>query len=168
MLEIFLAVVTLSTAIGNLRPNAEQPEEVHRIQEVAFYGLNTSRYDDLGAVEASLPSPVHAADSIMRESPYYSSQTTPPTYDHPASAIMSLFTTGTFYYAPAPVWDISSRLSERIQKRREIGDPFASYDERFIWNEFVVKSLLEFRERLDTIERADFDKCQFIVSRILN
>ncbi|PVF99952.1 DNase I-like protein [Serendipita vermifera] len=164
--EIFLAVVTISTPIGNLRPGAEQAEEVHRIQEVAFYGLNTSRYDDLGAVEGSLPSPIHTADSIMRDSPYYSSQTPPPTYDHPASAIMSLFTSGTFYYAPAPVWDISSRLSERIQKNREVGDSFASYDERFVWNEFVVKSLLGFRERLDAAEKADFDKCQFIILAI--
>jgi synaptojanin len=159
-------VVTSATSIGNLRPGAHQPEEVHRIQEVAFFGLNTALYDDLGAAEGALPSPVHldSADSVMREYSYSQSQAQPSIYEHPASAITNLFTSGTFYFAPAPVWDISSRLSERIRKNQEVGDPFSSFDERFVWNEFVVKSLLDFREGLDSFEREDLDKCQFIVS----
>lgn len=162
-------MVTSATSIGNLRPGARQPEQVNRIQEVAFFGLNTSLYDDLAAAEGALPSPVHfeSADSVMKEYSYSQSQPQPSIYEHPAAAIMNLFTSGTFYYAPAPVWDISSRLPERIQKNKEIGDPFSSFDERFVWNEYVVKSLLDFRERLDSFERDELDKCQFIVSSFL-
>lgn len=165
--DIFLAVVTSAVSIGNVRPGSNQPEEVNRIQEVGFFGLNTSQYDDLGAAEGALPSPVfldNTADSIMKDSAYSMSQPQPSIYEHPAAAIMNLFTSGTFYYTPAPVWDLSSRLSERIKKRIEVGDVFASFDRRFVWNEFVVKSLLDFREGLDQTERDELDRCQFIVS----
>lgn len=162
--DIFLAVVTTAIPIGNLRPNAAQPEVVNRIQEVLFFGLNTTMYDDLGAADGALPSPVHpdSADAFVRD---YASQQiqSPPLYDHPCSAVSKIFTSGTFYYAPAPVWDISSRLSQRIRKSAEIGDPLASFDERFVWNEYIVKSLLEFRERLDILEKEELDACQFIV-----
>lgn len=38
-----------------------------------------------------------------------------------------------------------------------------NFDERFIWNEYIVRSLLDFRDRLDPQEREDLDRCQFIV-----
>lgn len=166
--EIFLAVVTQAISIGNIRPTAEKPEEVNRIQEVAFFGLNTSRYDDLSAAEGALPSPVHLESSevLGRESQYGYSQAQPSIYEHPATAIVSLFTSGTFYYTPAPVWDISSRLSQRIHKKGDTGDSFASFDGRFVWNEYIVKSLLTFRERLDAAERDELDRCQFILLAI--
>lgn len=136
---------------------------------MSFFGLNTSQYDDLSAAEGALPSPVFldSVDSMMKDSSYSSnyimSQAQPSIYEHPAQAIMNLFTSGTFYYTPAPVWDISSRLSERIRKRQEGEDVLQGFDKRFVWNEFVVKSLLDFRERLDTQEREELDHCQFIV-----
>ncbi|KAG6880180.1 hypothetical protein C0992_004632 [Termitomyces sp. T32_za158] len=39
----------------------------------------------------------------------------------------------------------------------------AAFDERFVWNEYIVRSLLDFRDRLDPSERRDLDRCQFIV-----
>lgn len=42
-------------------------------------------------------------------------------------------------------------------------DPYTSFDERFVWNEYLAGSLLDFRERLDANERADLDRCGFIV-----
>ena len=44
----------------------------------------------------------------------------------------------------------------------------SSFDERFIWNEYIVRSLLDFRDRLDPQERDDLDRCQFIVSLLFN
>ncbi|KAG8871354.1 inositol polyphosphate 5-phosphatase [Serendipita sp. 405] len=167
--EIFLVVVTLASPIGDLRPSSMKTEEVHRIQEVVFYGLNTSRYDDPAAAETSFPSPtyVDSADSMMmRETGYLNQQAQPSFYEHPAAAIASLFTTGTFYFTPAPVWDISSRLSQRVHKKEDLGDNFATYDGRFVWNEYIVKSLLDFRDRLDTSEKEELDKCQFIILAI--
>lgn len=44
----------------------------------------------------------------------------------------------------------------------------ANFDERFIWNEYIVRSLLDFRDRLDSQERDDLDRCQFIVRLLSN
>lgn len=153
-------------SIGNLRPGAEKPEEVNRIKEVAFFALNTPLYDDLGAADGALPSPLHmdSADSIMRD---YTNQPQPSIYEHPCSAVTKIFSSGTFYYTPYPVWDLSSRLSQRIRKHKEIDDPFSSFDERFVWNEYVAQSLMDFRDRLENQEREELDRCQFIVGLLL-
>ncbi len=37
------------------------------------------------------------------------------------------------------------------------------YDERFVWNEYIIRSLLDFRERLEPHEREELDRCQFLV-----
>jgi len=84
-------------------------------------------------------------------------------YEHPCAPLIKILSSGTFYYAPNPQWDISTRLSERIKRIKSIGHDLGAFDERFLWNEYVVRSLLDFRERLDPEERADLDKCQFIV-----
>ena len=54
---------------------------------------------------------------------------------------------------------MSDRISRGQGEKRDIG----SFDERFVWNEYIVRSLLDFRERLDIQEREELDQCQFIV-----
>lgn len=78
---------------------------------------------------------------------------------------MKILSLGTFYYTPSPQWDISSRLLRRVSKGKHIGVDSFSYDERFVWNEYIVRSLLDFRDNLDPRERMELDLCQFIVSR---
>lgn len=46
----------------------------------------------------------------------------------------------------------------------EVKKDLGAFDERFVWNEYIVRSLLDFRERLDAQEREEIDRCQFIVS----
>lgn len=128
-------------------------------------------YDDLGAADGALPSPTHFShidrpDDITTRSDPYNSPAPTPIYEHPCSAVTKIFTSGTFYYTPYPAWDLSSRLDKRIKRIQEEGgavDPYSNFDERFVWNEYIVGSLLDFREHLDTKERADLDRCGFIV-----
>lgn len=77
---------------------------------------------------------------------------------------MKIISAGTFYYALEPHWDISSRLSQRLQRDSSGSKDIANYDDRFVWNEYMVRSLLDFRERLDPQEKDELDSCQFIVS----
>lgn len=62
---------------------------------------------------------------------------------------------------------MSTRLSARLAARTDAGGlrnrDLGEFDERFVWNEYIVRSLLDFRERLDILEREDLDRCQFIV-----
>jgi hypothetical protein len=77
--------------------------------------------------------------------------------------LTKLLASGSFYYSLNPQWDISSRLAVRQRNTRDV----QAFDDRFVWNEQIIRSLLDFRERLDPDERADLDVCQFLVRFLL-
>ncbi|TDL29681.1 DNase I-like protein, partial [Rickenella mellea] len=171
--DIFLAVVLSATAVGNTRPSHSTSESVARIHEVGFYSISSATWDDfpLGEREAlpDLAHPDTVNELVMREP--YASQTPPPGapagVEHPCAPLVKILSSGTFYYATEPVWDLSSRMATRVGRERgEKPKDIASYDERFVWNEYIVRSLLDLRDRLDPLEREDMDRCQFIVLAI--
>ncbi|GBE79963.1 Inositol-1,4,5-trisphosphate 5-phosphatase 1 [Sparassis crispa] len=167
--DIFLAVVTAATELGNARPSASSAETVVRINEVAFFSLTSCTWDDLSWTTDSVSNTalLEQTDSILRDQ-YSASGSATPVFEHPCAPLTKIISSGTFYYALEPQWDLSSRLSSRLGRsdgndgRRDLG----TYDERFVWNEYVVRSLLDFRERLDPHEREELDRCQFIVLAI--
>ncbi|KAF8592645.1 DNase I-like protein [Ramaria rubella] len=166
--ELFLAVITSSTEIGNLSLSEKSPQKICRIHEVAFYSLSSPLYDDLSAASDGPASPDFQADQMMRDAPYAQAnagQTPAVIYEHPCAPLTKILSSGTFYHSAYPQWDVSTRFSERV-KRESIGHDMGAFDERFVWNEYVVKSLLDFRERLDTQERQELDRCQFITLAI--
>jgi synaptojanin len=99
----------------------------------------------------------------MRDSYQQNSAQTPPVFEHPCAALKKILSSGSFYYALSPHWDISSRLAERLSRDSGAAE-LGAFDDRFVWNEYIVRSLLDFRERLDMQEREDLDRCQFVVS----
>lgn len=123
-------------------------------------------WDDLSLVGDALPSPSYAEQvdvMALRENrdSYQQNSAQPPLFEHPCAALKKILSSGSFYYALGPHWDISSRLAERLSRGEADLDAF---DDRFVWNEYIVRSLLDFRERLDMQEREDLDRCQFVVS----
>jgi len=168
--DLFLVIITSATEIGNTRPTADSPESVAKIHEVNFYCLTSSVWDDLSLIGDALPSPsyveqvdVMAVRDARDSTPYQPNNAQPPVFEHPCAALKKILSSGSFYYALGPHWDISSRLAERLSRDRGEAD-LGAFDDRFIWNEYIVRSLLDFRERLDIQEREDLDRCQFIVS----
>lgn len=151
--DIFLALVTSTTEIGNTRPSAAFPESVARIHEVCFYSLTSSAWDDSfgsgGDVSSSPEYPESASSSAAQ------------LFEHPCMPLTKIMSSGSFYYALDSQWDLSSRLSHRLTK--EAGDT-AVFDERFVWNDYIVRSLLDFRERLSPHERDELDQYHFIAS----
>lgn len=144
-----------------MKPASKTPESVARIHDVGFFSLNSSAWDDLSTYPDGL-SIDQSSDYNLRND--YSSQTNGasngPVFEHPCAPLMKILSSGTFYYALSPQWDISSRLSRRIS---QANGETVSYDNRFVWNAFIVRSLLDFRENLDQGEREEIDRCQFIV-----
>jgi len=127
-------------------------------------------WDDLSIVGDSLPSPTYEEQQVdvmslreIRDS-YQQNVVPPPVFEHPCAALKKILSSGSFYYALSPHWDISSRLAERLSRDSGVPD-LGAFDDRFVWNEYVVRSLLDFRERLDMQEREDLDRCQFIVRK---
>ena len=159
--DIFVAVVTSATEVGNTRPSGSTPESVARIHEVCFYSLTSSAWDDLAAGPTD-PTPDRSDGSEPSNSRDIQSSTPPLVPVHPCLPLTKLLASGSFYYSMNPMWDISSRLAVRLSRRRGESD-IEAFDDRFVWNEHIIRSLLDFRERLDPDERADLDVCQFLV-----
>lgn len=139
-----------------------------RIHDVAFYCLTSSTWDELaeGGIPAS-PSYPDSPEFMLRSpspNPHGSGANTPQVFEHPCAPLTKILGSGSFYYASEPHWDLSSRMSVRLGRSAGSGSDVALFDERFVWNEFIVRSLLDFRERLDAHERDDLDRAQFIVS----
>ncbi|KAJ3575821.1 hypothetical protein NP233_g830 [Leucocoprinus birnbaumii] len=158
--DIFLAVVTSAVDIGNTRPSAHEPESVARIHEVCFYSLTSSTWDDPLLNEARFGP--EAVDSSFRET--YTNNV--PVFEHPCMPLTKILSSGTFYYATEPTWDLSSRLSVRLGRDAASSRDIGTFDERFVWNEYILRSLLDFRERLDFHEREEMDRCQFLILAI--
>ncbi|KZW04268.1 inositol polyphosphate phosphatase [Exidia glandulosa HHB12029] len=166
--DVFLVVVTSALEIGNLIPSSSHSYSVSRILETAFFSLTVSTFDELPPAGDALPSPVGYSrddNSGDRDRDYISSGSAAAgsIYEHPCAALTKIFASGTFYYAPDPHWDISTRLAERIKRDRSAGHDVGVFDPRFVWNENLVGGLLEFRERLDVTERVEFDRCKFLL-----
>lgn len=163
-LDVFIAIVVSVTFLGNVRPGAQSPENVSRVQDVQFFCINSSAYDDLSQISDVLASPTFHEFSELGSTYSQSSIQAPsaaPIYEHPCAPLVKILSTGTFYFATRPQWDISTRLGVRSNLS---GNGMDKQDNRFIWNEYIIQPLLDFRERLDQLEQSELDSCQFIVS----
>ena len=160
-LDLFLAVITSATEVGNTRPSARNPEIVARIHEVSFYSLTSPLWDDLSTQDPQLSPDI--TESTFRDS---LAQPTPPSqvFEHPCMPLTKILSSGSFYYAINSQWDLSSRLAVRLAREPNTSKEALTFDERFVWNEYIIRSLLDFRERLEAQDREDLDRCQFIVS----
>lgn len=157
--DTFLAVVTSATEVGNTRPSAIHPESVARIHEVCFCSLTASTWDELPAVDDAFGSS-DAPDLNFRDTYVQSA----PVFEHPCLPLTKILSSGSFYYSVESQWDISSRLAVRLSRDPSALKEHLIYDERFVWNEYIIRSLLDFRERLDPIDKDDLDSCRFLVS----
>lgn len=157
--DVFVAIITSATEVGNTRPSRSTLESVARIHEVCFYSLTTSAWDDLPPSADILPSP----DSIDSREAYSQPGTTTPVFEHPCMPLTKILSSGSFYYALDVHWDLSSRLAVRLAREKTVTRDILTFDQRFVWNEYILRSMLDFRDRLDPLERIDFDRCQFIV-----
>ena len=157
-------MITSTTEVGNTRPSASTPESVARIHDVSFYSLTSSTWDDFSNSEQAWN---HSDPDIINLRDNYSQSPSAGVLEHPCLPLTKILSSGSFYFALEPQWDLSTRFSERLPSPGSMekghAHDIANFDERFIWNEYIVRSLLDFRDRLDSQEREDLDRCQFIV-----
>jgi len=168
--DTFLAVVLSATEVGNLKPSANKPEGVARIHDVGFFCLNSNAWDETSSmpVEGLPVGSYDRSDDFTGRNEIYQ-QPAPSNgaiLEHPCAPLMKILSSGTFYYSLSPQWDISSRLIRRRANEKLADEENSMYDDRFLWNAFIVRSLLDFRQNLDKTERDEIDRCQFIVLAI--
>ena len=156
--------------MGNTRPSATNPEIVARIHEVCFYSLTSSTWDDLSTQDPQLnPDIIQSTFNMEGASLGTFVQPPPPpsqVFEHPCMPLTKILSSGSFYYAVESRWDLSSRLPVRLARGPNYSKETLIFDERFVWNEYIIRSLLDFRERLEAQDREDLDQCQFLVSSL--
>ena len=163
-LDLFLAIITSATEVGNTRPSATNPEIVARIHEVCFYSLTSPTWDDLSTQDPQLSPDL--VESAFQRDIYPQSPTPSQVFEHPCMPLTKILSSGSFYYAIESQWDLSSRLPIRLARGPNYSKETLIFDERFVWNEYIIRSLLDFRERLEAQDREDLDRCRFIVSSL--
>lgn len=124
----------------------------------AFYCVNNSAYDFTG-FESNPVTNDDGDPSTYASRDNYAA--TSSGLEHPCASLKKLVSTGTFYFTPYPQWDLSSRVSESMRQKTQ--PDMASFNGQMLWNEYLVSSLLDFREQLDQEERLEFDRHQYIV-----
>lgn len=165
-LDIFLAVITTATEVGNTRPSQSLPENVARIHEVQFYCLTSSSWDDFSSSQDALVNPENMTDTMSSRDVYIQNLNSNAVFEHPCMPLTKILSSGSFYYALDPPWDLSTRLTVRLSRDTRVQYDIGIFDKQFVWNEYIIRSLLDFREKLDPHERQDLDLCQFIVRNV--
>lgn len=186
--DIFLAVIAHAQSLTS-RYNPE--EQVSRIQSVDFYSVSSTTWDDWHGGAAGLPPsasatagglddgyaldhtsvPSSGTSSPIPSSSAGSSADPSVAFAHPATAMRKILSNGHFYFSSGN-YDISTRLEERLRRRDEDiidqndDDRASSYDSRFVWNSFLMDSLLDFRSNLSREEKHAFDDAAFVVTAI--
>ncbi|RCI06421.1 inositol polyphosphate 5-phosphatase, partial [Rhizopus stolonifer] len=83
------------------------------------------------------------------------------TIQHPCAQLQKLFSVGNFYFTP------DFDLTKTVQARTSVASLGAhSFDEHFLWNQFLISGLLDFRSKLDRKSQMNLDRGGFLVFAI--
>jgi hypothetical protein len=171
--EIFLAVIT---SAQSLTSKYSPEQEVARIQSVDFYSLSSTAWDDpagalaAGGYDGSGPAsgtstPGGGGDLYNLDQPMPSASSQGQLFEHPASSMRKILSNNHFYFSSG-AYDVSTRLEERIRRRDQDGEGALPYDNRFVWNSFLMDSIMDFRDNLSFQEKSRFDQSGFVVAAI--
>lgn len=133
--QVFLCVITRRQEIGSVRPN----DKIYRVCDVEFICLNDDALDDLVTHDN-----VRGIEDKA--------------YSHPCLSLKRLLSSGSFFFSTE--FDVTTSLQERGLDSQYV----KQYDEKFLWNSFMVRQLAEFGGRLSPEEREVFERSEFSIS----
>lgn len=138
-------------------------ETVNKINGIEFYSVNSNAWDFL-----TLDMNGYAIDyniSLAGNSPIDSSSRNHMGIEHPCASIRKLLSNGSFYYSSN--FDVATVLQYRggsgISKP---GLALDMADRSFMWNNFMIEGLINFRSRLSDAQRQELDDCHFLTTAI--
>ncbi|PLB54305.1 DNase I-like protein [Aspergillus steynii IBT 23096] len=147
--EVFLSVVTARSKAATIRPG----ENISRIDNVDFFCLNHSEYED--GFDHELRSSSPATEDFTHNVGLDSKELVA---EHPFLALKKLLGDGSFYYS------LDFNLTDRLQDRSDKSATFdiESLDEDMLWNSYMIHPLLLFRSHLSSREKQHLDSCQIL------
>ncbi|OZJ05244.1 hypothetical protein BZG36_02309 [Bifiguratus adelaidae] len=145
--DTFLAVITDCQHVGRLRDG----EEVYRVNSVGFHSLTNSVYD---ALDTGFRDPINdtgSGDELDANA----------AIKHPCASLQKLFTSKSFYFSPD--FDLTRTVQDRASHPNQI---LHNFDDHFLWNSFMIRDLLQFRDKLSASDQNDLDRGGFLVMAI--
>ncbi|KAF9168941.1 inositol polyphosphate 5-phosphatase [Mortierella sp. AD010] len=144
--DTFIAFVTGCSKVGDIRPG----ESIYRIVSVRFFSLTGNTPD-----EDMIPAPIDPE-----------SDDPPSLMPHPCRELEKVLCNGAFFFSPQ--FDLTRSVQARAIKLSEkpVAESNQIFDERFLWNYFMVKELLAFRSHLDEQEREELDSRGLLIHLI--
>ncbi|MCO5613559.1 hypothetical protein L7F22_067836 [Adiantum nelumboides] len=191
--DLFVGIIDHANSVGNIRPG-EKVLRVSSVRfyclNKSLWDDNALAYED----NYGGPLDPQGAKPLPHEAGYTPSNQA-GIVEHPCASIRKLMSTGTFYFAKDGTFDLSRRLEKRVgnQARRRAPKPSPlislegeesavtvaadeqnsatsglqdGFDERFVWNTYLMQSLHEYRNRLEPEERRALDKESFLTTVI--
>lgn len=146
---IFICTITGKTKVAQPIPG----ETVNKIYAVDFFCLNDSQWDFVELDSNGYP--------VTSEDDYRGEQS--PSYPgHPCHELRKLLSNGSFYYSSN--FDLTSILQKRGMGAHSLS--FDNYQEEYMWNSFLMKEVITFRNRLDDLGRQVLDDEGFLTTVI--
>ncbi|KAL9943732.1 hypothetical protein ACHAP6_007043 [Verticillium nonalfalfae] len=156
--DVFLSVVTHATRVATIRPG----ETVEKISSVAFFCLNSDRWDDVVSID-NLDPDLSDASSVYGPAGYGQNLSRREiTVEHPCHDLRKLLSNGSFYYSTD--FDVTNRLQDRSVNSAAFD--IDNFDDSFLWNSFMISPLVQFRSRLIPHEREALDASRILTSAI--
>lgn len=187
--DIFVGVVTEATKVQEI---AGSP--IFRIDRVAFYSLLSNAYDDIDLLVAGDVPKFGSAGSLVGSFVDYEAQQQQQQTQYlqdqrlqTCANIAKILSMGSFFFSPhrdltrsmqtesdqstfvSPFFNSSSRSSsrERFHERSNNISIFDVCDKMFLWNNHMLSTLLQIRERdLNDYEKASVDRAGLLIAAI--
>ncbi|PWY64722.1 SacI domain and endonuclease/exonuclease/phosphatase family protein [Aspergillus heteromorphus CBS 117.55] len=146
--DVFLCVVTGSCKAATIRPG----ETVSRIENVEFFCLNHSKYEDTFDFESQ------SSIATGEFSHGMNSESKEQDLEIPFLALKKLLSDGSFYYS------LDFNLTDRLQDRSDHSTAFDidSLDQDMLWNSYMINPLLIFRNKLSLHDKWQLDSSQIL------
>ena len=162
----FVCVITDCNPVGKLDGST-----IYRINNVMFFSLTSNKYDDvisngsafIQARDSSASGGATAAGSFYDNYGMEGGESQYETVKHPCSALQRFLSSGSFYFS----YDFD--LTKPAQKRNQTeysSSAWDDYDDRFFWNENMIRELLRFRRQLSDFDRSNLDQEGILVMAI--
>lgn len=146
---LFIGTITGKREVAQPIPETS----INRVLAVDFFCLNSNRWDGYDIDDNGYP-----MDTDKSKPPPNKNDNV----RHPCWALMKLLSNGSFYFSNE--FDLTSSLQNRGFYSSGLNDNV--YDEKYMWNNFMMIQLIGYRDRLDSETKELFDTEGFITSII--
>ncbi|SCV05720.1 LANO_0H13696g1_1 [Lachancea nothofagi CBS 11611] len=156
---IFICTITGKTKVAQPVPG----ETVNKIFAVDFFCLNDPHWDFVELDSNGYP--VTSDDDYRGTTGSYSGSSgdqSPSVPGHPCRELRKLLSNGSFYYSSN--FDLTSILQKRGMSAHSLS--FDNYEEEYMWNSFLMREIITFRNRLDDTARQVLDDEGFLTTVI--